>query len=132
MWSYVIGTLTLLAAFAGIFYGGVEYGTMRAGQSYSAQRLQERDATIEQMERRLEAEKGSVDKAQADLLAMQTDLATIASRTATVGQQLRSTLNAAGFGVCIIDDESRKLRAGGYERAADAARAANRARAGAG
>lgn len=117
MWSWLAIGFAILAGIGAIFGTGYHYGATVERAALLEQRLAESNGAIDKLNAELEDRSGDVAQAQADMLAIQTDLSAIKQRTGGVGAQIRSAFDAAGLGVCVLDPESQRVRAISYDEA---------------
>ncbi len=128
IWGSIAAGALVLGAITGVFYGGVTYGRLEVGAERDQALLNDAREVIKTQADLIDEGSGAVEREQANLLAIQKDLATIATRSSTIGTQLKSALNASNMATCVLTDDVRQLRVESYEAARAAADAANRAR----
>lgn len=128
IWSYVLATAALLAMLGGAVGVGYKYGRLEAGNEALTGALGQANKVIGDLNTQLEDKDGSVEKAQADMVKVQDDLAAIRRASSSVGTQLRSALDASQMGTCLLDPPVRGMRADSAKATDAAVDAANRAR----
>lgn len=117
-----------VAVIGAAYWQGQTTGEATERDRWQQQAIAERDRAIAERDARIATGNEARAAELADLSAMQANLDRIARSTGSIGNQLRSALDASSMGTCLLTDDVRRLRAESYEEARRATAAANAAR----
>lgn len=126
-WLQWIITIIVIGAAA---YGGREYGRMEVSIEARDQALAELGKDNAQLLQQIDEAKDRAEQERVDLQALATKIETVDRRSASLGSQIRSAINASDLAGCMLPADVQRVRAEAYREAAAAIAAANEARRG--